>query len=211
MTRKRIVCFDFETTGLDFLKDQPIEYAAVSIELDGTIKSIHGFVKFDGELSDMVKQLTNLDIQTINTQGDTYDVAMTKLIEFIGIKEDIEINDTILVGHNMLNFDIHFLDLACAKLGYDIVNPNNYWDTAGCYKASKLNLIRNTNESISEFHRRALSTYAKGLKFKLPIVCEALGIDFKEDHRASSDTMATLKVFQKQATEFHSDFLELLK
>lgn len=210
MKRKRIVCFDFETTGLDFIKDQPIQYAAMSVELDGSIKSISGFVKYDGKLSETVKNLTDIDDSILSMHGEQYDVAMEKLIKFIGINKVAPENNTILVGHNMLNFDIHFLDMACAKLGYDVINPDYYWDTAGCYKAQQIALRKEQNETVSKYHQRALDTYAKGVRFKLPVVCESYNIPFNETHRADADVIATLRVFQRQANDFNNHFLELL-
>lgn len=210
MNRKRILCFDFETTGLNFLTDKPIEYAAMSIETDGTVKTIEGFVKYNGVLSDTVKSLTNLTDEILLQKGETYEEAMTKLINFIGIKQEEMVNDVILLGHNMLNFDIHFLDLACATLGYDIVNPAMYWDTAGCYKANKLNLVKTPAETVSQYHKRGLDTFAKGLYFRLPVVCTELGIPFVETHRALSDVEATLRVFRHQAGTYSTHFRELL-
>lgn len=210
MKRKRIVCFDFETTGLDFINDQPIQYAAQSVESDGTMRSISGFVSYDGKLSETVKALTDIDDAILRMHGEPYEVAMEKLIKFIGINKIAPENNVILVGHNMLNFDIHFLDMACAKLGYDVINPDYYWDTAGCYKAQQLRLRKENNESVPAYHKRALDTYAKGVRFKLPIVCESYGISFNETHRADADVTATLQVFLRQAKEFNNHFLELL-
>jgi len=210
MRRKRIVCFDFETTGLDFIKDQPIQYAAQSVEVDGSMKSITGFINYDGTLSEIIKNLTGIDDSILRQHGEPYEAGMEKLLKFIGVNKICPDNDTILVGHNMLNFDIHFLDMACGKLGYDTINPRLYWDTAGCYKAHKLALVKSESETVAEFHKRGLDTYAKGLKFRLPVVCEAMGVEFKEDHRADSDTAATLKVFLKQAQLYNNHFHELL-
>ena len=210
MKRKRIVCFDLETTGLDFINDQPIQYAAHSVEADGTLRTIMGFVTYDGKLSETVKALTDIDDSILRMHGEPYEVAMERLIQFIGINKNSPEDNVILVGHNMLNFDIHFLDMACAKLGYDCINPKYYWDTAGCYKAHKLSLVKSNKETAAEYHKRALDTYKPGLKFKLPVVCEAYNIPFKEIHRADADVDVTLKVFLQQAKEFNNHFLELL-
>lgn len=210
MNRKRIICLDFETSGLNFLQDQPIEYSAISVETDGTFKRLHNYVKYDGVLSEQVTELTGITTDKLNEFGLDYDTAMTELIEFIGIQKDVPLTDVIVVGHNFVNFDFHFLEMACARLGYDTIDSNCIWDTAGCYKTHKIGLVREKNETVSQFFKRGLSTYAKGVYFKLAIVCESLGIELSNAHSAVADTEATLEVFKHQARQYNDYFMEFL-
>jgi DNA polymerase-3 subunit alpha (Gram-positive type) len=210
MNRKRIICLDFETSGLNFLQDQPIEYSAISVETDGTFKRLHNYVKFDGKLSPQVIELTGITDEQLNSEGLDYDMALTELIEFIGINTETILSDVIIVGHNFINFDLHFLEMACARLGYDTIDPNCIWDTAGCYKTHKLGLVREQNETVSQFFKRGLSTYAKGVYFKLAVVCESLNIPLSNAHSAIADTEATLEIFKHQARQHNDYFMEYL-
>lgn len=202
---RSLVSIDFETTGLNFVNDYPVQWAVTKIDsVQGKtqFKTLSGYIKTDIEISSTVEQLTGLSYEFLNENGVSYDEGMLQCIEAIGLSQEKPTDSIILVGHNVLNFDIHFLEMAAAKLGYYIPDTKYYWDTAAHYKAQQLGLKKNVNESIREYHQRALGTYAKGIKFKLPIVCEHLGIPLTAHHDAVHDANAALMIAIKQMSSF---------
>lgn len=202
---RSLVSIDFETTGLDYINDHPVQWAVTRIDSIGGksyFNTKSGYIKTDIRISDTVEQITGLTYDFLNENGVSYEEGMLQCINAIGLSQEKPIDDIILVGHNILNFDIHFLEMAAAKLGYYIPDTKYYWDTAGHYKAQQLRLQKNDKESIREYHQRALDTYAKGIKFKLPVVCEEFGISLTEHHDAVHDANASLMIAIKQISSF---------
>lgn len=199
--KKRIVCFDFETDGLSFTENRPIELAAKSIELDGSSKEISLLIKSRKPLSKTIVDLTGITDEELESNGIEYEDAMSQLCDFMELSKNTE-SDTYITGHNMLKFDIKFLEQFTEPKSIKLNKPRQRWDTAGYYKAKKLNLAMIDGESIPDYHLRALFTRAKGLYFKLAICCEESGVKLSNAHRAMGDVEATLELFKKQINEF---------
>ncbi|UFX82970.1 PolC-type DNA polymerase III [Candidatus Absconditicoccus praedator] len=98
------VCFDFETTGLNIQKDEPIQIGLVQFDKDfNIIKQYKSFVKPSKKLDkikDIVSFITDITIEDIQDAPDIYQVV-----------EDIKgffDENTVLIGHNV-GFDIQIL------------------------------------------------------------------------------------------------------
>ena len=101
---KRIICFDIETTGLEFMRgDRCIEIGAVEI-IDGKItdNSFHEYINPDGKIippdSYMVHKISNAFLEDKPKMA----AVAPRFLEFIG--------DSPIVAHNGLDFDFPFIN-----------------------------------------------------------------------------------------------------
>jgi DNA polymerase III subunit epsilon len=111
-----VVIFDFETTGLNPVKDEIIEIGAKKIFLEDAGAEELEFatlVKPSRNLSDEIKSITGLDDADL-AGVPNIEHALPEFIQFI--------KGSILVAHNA-DFDWAFLKHQCEKQGVDISWP----------------------------------------------------------------------------------------
>ena len=101
---KRIICFDIETTGFDYLRgDRVIEIGAVEI-LDGKItdNSFHEYINPEGKIippdTYMVHKISNAFLEDKPKMSE----IAPKFLEFIG--------NSPIVAHNGFDFDFPFVN-----------------------------------------------------------------------------------------------------
>lgn len=112
--KEKIVVIDIKTTGLDPMNDEIIEFAAILIEEEQIVKSIHFLVRPERTVSEKILKFTGINQEEL-LQAKT--LAEYK-DEILSLGED-----AILVGHN-LSQDISILE---RKLRIQI--KNTIWDT----------------------------------------------------------------------------------
>lgn len=107
----RIICFDIETTGLDFMHgDRCIEIGAVEI-VDNKItgNSFHEYVNPEGKIippeSYMVHKISNAFLEDKPTMAE----IGPKFLDFVG--------DSLIVAHNGIDFDFPFMNKELGDLG----------------------------------------------------------------------------------------------
>ena len=100
----RVICFDIETTGFEYLRgDRCIEIGAVEM-IDGRItdRTFHEYINPDGKIippeTYMVHKISNAFLE----DKPTMSVIAPKFLEFIG--------DAPLVAHNGIDFDFPFIN-----------------------------------------------------------------------------------------------------
>lgn len=118
LVNKSITVFDFETSGLNPEKDQVIEIAAIRCMGDEVISEFSTLIKFDGNLSPKVIELTGIKVENL-THGLTEDTAFRILNRIIG--------DSLLVAHNAA-FDLSFLHHTLMRLANRSIQ-NSFIDT----------------------------------------------------------------------------------
>lgn len=167
LQNKTYVVFDFETTGLNPGTDSPIEIGAVKIE-NGTItETFSTFIK-----PQFKDGRTSIGSEITKLTGIT-----DKMLEDAPEQKDVAgdiyrfFYGSVLVAHNA-DFDMAFLK----RLGDD-----NYYNFDNEYMDT-LKLAR---------ERTRFS------KHNLGFLCEKLGIDLSNAHRAVYDAIATAKLFLK--------------
>lgn len=108
---KRVICFDIETTGFEYLRgDRCIEIGAVEI-IDGVItdNSFHEYINPEGKIippeTYMVHKISNAFLE----DKPKMNVIAPRFLEFIG--------DSPIVAHNGQDFDFPFVNHELAKLG----------------------------------------------------------------------------------------------
>ncbi|MCA0755194.1 3'-5' exonuclease [Paenibacillus sp. N4] len=109
---------DFETSGLDPVKDRVIEMAAIRC-VDGQIASeFSTLVRYDGKLSPKITELTGITDEMTATGMDE-DTAFRILNRMMG--------DHILIAHNAA-FDLSFLHYSLLRIAGRSF-PNRFIDT----------------------------------------------------------------------------------
>lgn len=164
------VVFDLETTGLFYNEDEITEIGAVKI-IDGRIaQTFTTLLKPSKKISEEITKITGITNEMV-ADAPTFENVVGDFYEFC--------KGSILVGYNILEFDIKFLNFHAQKYGY---NFSNKIDDA-------LLMARK---------------YLLGLKrYKLKDVSNHLGVVLDNAHRALFDTIATAEVFIKL-----TDFME---
>lgn len=189
--------FDFETTGLDPAKEKIIEIGALRVEKGKKDEQCTWLVDWPGlVVPELITNLTGINAEMLSF-GHPPQFAWYQFREFTkGLP---------MVGHNILKFDIPFLvamdkfinDSNASFKGVQLMR--NCIDTAGIFKAKKLNLVQMWNETLNEYCTRALDTRVAGLKFNVGVACDELGIDRKAavQHRAEGDVFLTNSIYKK--------------
>ena len=120
---KRIICFDIETTGFDYLHgDRVIEIGAVEI-LDGKItdNSFHEYINPEGKIippdTYMVHKISNAFLEDKPKMSE----IAPQFLEYIG--------DSPIVAHNGLDFDFPFVNHELQKLNLNIIPREQQMDT----------------------------------------------------------------------------------
>lgn len=99
------VVLDIETTGLDKTNDRIIEFACLYVSRNEITKELHGLIKYEQPLPDVIVSLTGITNEMIN-EGLDENRALTDILEFIGQEP--------IVIHNA-EFDIGFLNAALVR------------------------------------------------------------------------------------------------
>lgn len=159
------VVFDLETTGLNSSPvsgnmDRIIEIGAYKIENGEITQCFSTFVNPQRKLSQEIVKLTGITEDMVSG-APTYEEVMPDFFKFC--------SGSILVGHNIVNFDFKFVDYYCGKLGFNL--DRRIIDT---FPLAQETLF--------------LSNY------KLNTVAEKFNVTFNH-HRATDDALATAKIF----------------
>ncbi len=119
----RIICFDIETTGLEWMRgDRCIEIGAVEM-IDGVVtdSSFHAYINPDGKIippdSYMVHKISNAFLED---KPKMTEVA-PKFLEFIG--------DSPIVAHNGMDFDFPFINYELSLLGLPQIPRSQQMDS----------------------------------------------------------------------------------
>ncbi len=119
----RVICFDIETTGLEYMRgDRCIEIGAVEM-IDGklTDNSFHEYINPDGKIippdSYMVHKISNAFLE----DKPKMSVIAPKFLEFIG--------DSPVVAHNGLDFDFPFINYELQMAGLPQIPRTQQFDS----------------------------------------------------------------------------------
>ena len=120
---KRVICFDIETTGLEYTRgDRCIEIGAVEIA-DGVITehTFHEYINPDGKIippdSYMVHKISNAFLE----DKPKMSVVAPRFLEFVG--------DAKIVAHNGSDFDFPFMNHELAMLNMPPIPRDQQMDS----------------------------------------------------------------------------------
>ncbi len=120
---KRVICFDIETTGFEYLRgDRCIEIGAVEI-VDGklTDNSFHEYINPEGKIippeTYMVHKISNAFLEDKPKMSE----VAPRFLAFVG--------DSPIVAHNGLDFDFPFVNHELAKLNLPQIPRSQQFDS----------------------------------------------------------------------------------
>ena len=120
---KRVICFDIETPGFEYMRgDRVIEIGAVVV-IDGKItdNSFHEYINPEGKIippdTYMVHKISNAFLEDKPKMSE----VAPRFLEFIG--------DSPIVAHNGLDFDFPFVNFELNKLGLRTIPREQMMDT----------------------------------------------------------------------------------
>lgn len=158
--QEQFIVLDFETTGLSYVNDRIIEIAAIKykngIESDKFVHLVNPLMPIPAEAT----AINNITDEMV-ADADTERYLIPQLIEFL--------SDSLIVGHNV-NFDLHFLEAAAQRYGYNV--QYNYIDTV----------------SVSKKIFPGLPNY------KLTTIADNLGFEKDNMHRAETDVRVCAEI-----------------
>lgn len=119
----RVICFDIETTGFEYMRgDRIIEIGAVEV-IDGKItgNNFHEYINPDGKIippdTYMVHKISNAFLE----DKPKMSAVAPKFLEFIG--------DSPIIAHNGMDFDFPFVNHELGKLGLRPISREQMIDT----------------------------------------------------------------------------------
>ena len=174
LTGYRVLGFDLETTGIDHRKDRIVQYALVGSDTDG--RHIN--------LQSLVNPRVKIPPETTRVHGITNDDVrgMGEFSEHVNEISSL-VDGSIIVGHNVLQFDWRFLEVECIRAGVEAPIPKGMIDT--------LVLARRL---------RIPGRHALGH------LCARFGIEMSRSHQADADAGATLLLLWRMMQAYPDRF-----
>ncbi len=151
------VALDLETTGLDRKNDAVIEVGAVRFNEGGVTGTISSLVNPRRLIPPPVQNLTGIT---------NADVAAAPPLEVVAADLQAILDGAVLVGHHLLDFDIHFLDRCSIRYSEDVYDT---WELASLLLPDRA-------------------------EYSLASLTELFEIDFPVRHRALEDAEATRRL-----------------
>ena len=170
----RLVLFDTETTGLQYNRDEIIEFSAVVLEKEGVVREYDELITLspDGFVPPKIQQLTGITDMNIRERG----IPKTRLCRDIG---EMIAGNTLLLAYNA-HFDLSFLYYLLLRDGDPMILKGK----------DKLDLLTVYRDRHSFPHRLASAIDTYGLSGKVV-----------NSHRAIDDVLATVEVMKAMVAE----------
>lgn len=183
--------FDLETTGLDAASCRIIEigWCVVRGDVPASCRSL--LVHCPGGVPSEVRALTGISSELLERDGVPIEQALRCFLD--------ETSGLPLVGHNVLRFDLRFLEAACSRAALPAPHRSRYRDTAALYRAWRLGLSPRPGQDHWSFAMDALDRRGPRFRYALPSCCEAFGIslDGATRHRAAGDVALTQRLYAR--------------
>ena len=174
----RLVLFDTETTGLQFARDEIIEFAAVVVEqVNGEAKVVREYDELvtltpGNTVPPMIQKLTGISTQDILDRGIPKQQVCADIADMFR-------GNTLLIAYNA-HFDLSFLYYLLLRSG----------DPTALKGKDKLDLLTVYKDRRSYPHKLCNAIEAYGLSGKVV-----------NSHRAVDDVLATVAVMQEMEKE----------
>jgi DNA polymerase-3 subunit epsilon len=170
----RLVLLDTETTGLQYSRDEIIEFSAVVLEKQGVVREYDQLITLSpgGFIPPKIQQLTGISEMDIRERGIPKTRLCRDIAEMIG-------GNTLLLAYNA-HFDLSFLYYLLLRDGDPMILKGK----------DKLDLLTVYRDRRSFPHRLANAIDAYGLSGKVV-----------NSHRAIDDVLATVEVMKAMIAE----------
>ena len=116
----KVLGFDLETTGFDPRSERIVEFALVGSDVDGTPMNVQSLVNPGRRIpknATAVHGIADSDVREVGA----FESHFGELSRAI--------SDSVIVGHNVLDFDWRFLEMECLRAGVETPIPRAIVDT----------------------------------------------------------------------------------
>ena len=172
----RFVALDIETTGLDYLKEDIIEFGAVRFVHGKPVDRIQFFIRPGKAVPEYITRITGITNEDVNAAPPFAEVVQT-IREFIG--------DDPIVAHNV-HFDLPFLEYHMRRATGNLVE----WDT----RVKRYHFLPNPKFDTVLLAKMYLHFLPS---FRLAALAEYFQIFMDDAHRALSDAETAGYIFLK--------------
>lgn len=191
---QKYLIIDTETDGLRLTNVKPWQIAWSLADGSRITKVYNEYLDFpDLEISDTIAKLTGFNWQEYNRRKKPPEVVWELL------KKDLFDSNRIVVGQNLLGFDIFVIASLQKYLGQipDYSYINRIYDTRPLGKAYKEELVKPTTGDFLSWQYKVLHDRSLKAKSSQLYQLKNLGIDFDESklHNAEYDIEMTFKIF----------------
>jgi single-stranded-DNA-specific exonuclease len=178
---QELIFLDLETTGLNPHNDEIIEIGALKVRNGVIIQTFQKLIKIQKQLSQEIINITGITQDMLDRDGISIVDALKELMEFTGERK--------MIGHNLIDFDLKFLQQQLKKAGLSQIN-NPMEDTL---KMSKVML-------------------KKAKDHQLLTIANYLGHypDPAQMHRSIADCMVCSEVYRRLLIGRNTRFVEMI-
>lgn len=195
MKKQRIIIYDFETNGFWNRLTQPIQVHFRVVEPGRWVWEYAEYVACKWKIPADIVAMTGISNELLAERGRPIEEVFER------IREILFECDSLLVGHNILKFDNHFLNYYLQKfftLRYQ-VGRERCFDTAAEFKATRMGLVYPGGDlSRGEWHHKVMYTRAGVVNYSLEDACGYYGVPYVGAHTAGGDVEMTHQVYLRQ-------------
>jgi DNA polymerase III epsilon subunit-like protein len=197
---QKYVIFDTETEGLNLVTSKPWQLAWIEATGKKIVKKQNRFLKWDDlNVSEDAAKVTGFDKKDYESKAEDPAVVFKEFIDLISQ------DDVIVVGQNILGYDLYMLGVIARNLNIimDYSFINNCFDTKAIATAlAKGNKTPDKDDFIG-WQIKWLHYRERGLKTNQKFLLQHYEIDFNETklHDALYDIEKNFEIFQKQLWE----------
>jgi DNA polymerase III epsilon subunit-like protein len=197
---QKYVIFDTETEGLNLVSSKPWQLAWIEATGKKITKKQNRFLKWDNlNVSEDAAKVTGFDKKDYESKAEDPAVVFKEFMNLISQ------DDVIVVGQNILGYDLYILGVIARNLNIimDYSFINNCFDTKAIATAlAKGNKTPDKDDFIG-WQIKWLHYRERGLKTNQKFLLQHYEIDFNETklHDALYDIEKNFEIFQKQLWE----------
>ena len=197
---QKYVIFDTETEGLNLVTSKPWQLAWIEAEGKQIKKKQNRFLMWeDLNVSEDAARVTGFDYKSYVKQAEDPAIVYKEFINLINQ------DDVIIIGQNLLGYDIYILGGIARQLGLkiDYSFVNRIFDTKAIATALAKGNKTPDNDDFASWQIKWLNYRERGLKSNQKYLLEYYDIDFdpKKLHDALYDIEKNFEIFLKQIWE----------
>lgn len=197
---QKYIIFDTETEGLNLVSSKPWQLAWIEAKGKKIVKKQNRFLKWDDlNVSDDAARITGFNKKEYLSKAEDPEKVYK---EFINLIMD---EDVIIVGQNLLGYDIYMLGVIARNLGIKIDYSfiSRILDTKVIATALAKGNKTPDKDDMLTWQLRYLNYRERGLKTNQKFLLQHYEIPFDENqlHDALYDIEKNFEIFQKQLWE----------
>ena len=197
---QKYVIFDTETEGLNLVTSKPWQLAWIEAEGKKITKKQNRFLMWeDLNVSEDAARVTGFNYKSYAEQAENPAIVYKEFIDLINQ------DDVIIVGQNLLGYDIYILGVIARQLGLkiDYSFVSRIFDTKAIATALAKGNKTPDRDDFASWQIKWLNYRERGLKSNQKYLLEYYDIDFdpKKLHDALYDIEKNFEIFLKQIWE----------